>query len=182
MIKRSEYLKAQHTAADLLTKTGIHLNDSEFDRISVADFGLSNLKVFGAQILTLLDTEKVAVKLITLHPSQTLPEHWHPKIGDYEGKEETIRVEWGELYVYAPGEPTPNPRAVLPAERLKYFQSWHESILLPGDMRIFAPKTPHWFQAGSQGAVVWSFSSQVLDLKDEFTDPLIKRETIIIED
>lgn len=182
MITRSEFTKAQQTAVDLLRKTGVFIRDTENDQIAVADFGLSDLENFGAQILTLVNTEKLAVKLIALHPFQILPEHWHPRMGEYEGKEETLRVEWGEMYLYSPGNPTPNPKAKIPIEKKKYLKNWCETIVVPGDMVTFPPHTPHWFQAGPEGVVVWSFSTQVLDLKDKFTDPYIKRQTTIKED
>ena len=87
MITHLEFTIAQQTAADLIRKTGVLIRESEYDGIAVADFGLSNLRYFGAQVLTLVNTEEIAVKLIALHSFQTLPEHWHPKIGEYEGKE-----------------------------------------------------------------------------------------------
>ena len=54
--------------------------------------------------------------------------------------------------------------------------------MLSGDQITFPPATPHWFQAGPEGVVVWSFSTKVIDLQDEFTDPDIRRETIIIDE
>lgn len=182
MITRSEYSQAQQSAKNLIKKTGVFIREMEFDQIAVADFGLGDLKNYGAQILTLVNTEKFAAKLIAMHPFQILPEHWHPKIGKYKGKEEILRVEWGELYMYSPGIACPNPKAKIPQERKKYFKFWNETIMIPGDMLTFPPLTPHWFQAGPEGVVVWSFSTQVLDLKDEFTDPMIIRKTIINED
>jgi D-lyxose ketol-isomerase len=41
------------------------------------------------------------------------------------------------------------------------------------------PDTWHWFQAGSEGAVVWSFSSKVTDAADIFLDPQVTRQTIV---
>lgn len=182
MITRIEFEQARQSGSRLIKKTGIHVAEIELDQIAVADFGLSDLKHFGAQILTLFNTEKIAAKLITMHPFQIMPEHWHPKIGEYEGKEETLRVEWGNMFFYAPGDPTSNPHAVIPEERKKFFTCWHETIMQPGDMQILPPKIPHWFQAGPHGVVVWSFSTKVLDLQDEFTDPSIIRETVIKQD
>jgi D-lyxose ketol-isomerase len=150
-------------------------------RIEVADFGLSQLETFGAQILTLVNTDKIAAKLIALHPYQIMPEHWHPQVGDYVGKEETIRCEWGTLYLYGPGEPTTGPKAMVPETKLSVFTQWHEYLLRPTDQVTFPPNTPHWFQAGSEGAVVWSFSTKVIDLQDLFTDLEIRRETVISE-
>ena len=87
MITREEYKAAQLKAARLINQTGIFLRKEELNKISVADFGLSDLDKFGAQILTLVDTQMIAAKLIAMVPHQTLPEHWHPRIGEYAGKE-----------------------------------------------------------------------------------------------
>jgi len=73
------------------------------------------------------------------------------------------------------------PRASIPKEKILCFSNWHETIMKPGDRIVFPPTIPHWFQAGLQGVVLWSFSTKALDLQDEFTDPQIRRETIIIE-
>jgi len=182
MITRGDYLKSQRVGADLIRKTGIIIHPTEMRRIEVADFGLSQLQVFGAQILTLVDTDKIAAKLIAMHPYQIMPEHWHPQVGDYAGKEETIRCEWGVLFLYDPGEPAHAPKAVIPESRRSAFTKWHERILMPADQVTVPPNTPHWFQAGPEGVVVWSFSTKVIDLQDQFTDPEIRRETIITED
>ncbi len=37
------------------------------------------------------------------------------------------------------------------------------------------PNTPHWFQAGDEGAVVSEFSTRSRDESDIFTDPQIQR-------
>ena len=117
MITRSEFRQAQQRAAELLQKTGLAFRPDELASIEVADFGLGELTSSGAQILTLVNTDKIAAKLLALTPGQTLPEHAHPRLGSYEGKEETIRCAWGELYLYGPCEPTPNPKGQTPAHR-----------------------------------------------------------------
>ncbi len=120
--------------------------------------------------------------LIALFPDQTLPEHRHPRLGDYPGKAETLRCEWGLVYVYAPGEPTPDPVGHPPVHRKQTYTVWHEAILGPGEQVTLAPDTLHWFQAGPDGAVVWSFSSRAVDVQDVFTDPAIRRVTKIAEE
>jgi D-lyxose ketol-isomerase len=182
MITRADYQKAQRVGAELIQKTGIAIHPGEMARIDVADFGLSDLETFGAQILTLVNTDNIAAKLIAMHPFQTMPEHWHPQVGDYMGKEETIRCEWGVLFLYGPGEPSAAPKAVVPEAKLPAFTQWHERLLKPADQVTFPPNTPHWFQAGPEGVVVWSFSTKVIDLQDLFTDPEIRRDTVISED
>ncbi len=55
----------------------------------------------------------------------------------------------------------------------------NEVIINPGEQLVLPPGTKHWFQAGARGAVMYSFSTKVTDLMDEFTDPNIVRETKI---
>jgi D-lyxose ketol-isomerase len=88
----------------MIKKASIVLKDEDLGKIAAADFGLSRLEKEGAQILTLLETERVAFKILTLFPYQTEPEHWHPQVGDDPGKEETVRLVYGTLYFYIPGE------------------------------------------------------------------------------
>jgi D-lyxose ketol-isomerase len=181
MITRSEYNRARLRAREILAQTGLVLRQDELDGMEVADFGLSELELSGAEIVTLVNTEKIAAKLLVLFPNQTLPEHTHTRLGEYEGKEETIRCEWGELYLYAPGEPTAQPRGCPPAHRRTTYTVWHEIVLAPGQQVTFEPNTPHWFQGGPQGAVIWSFSTKAVDAKDVFTDPTIARQTVIAD-
>ena len=181
MITRTAYAEAQRRAAELLRRTGLVLSVGELGSIAVADFGLSELEQSGGQILTLLNTDEIAVKLIALFPGQTLPEHRHPPLGDYPGKAETLRCEWGEVYLYVPGPVTVDPMGDPPAHRLPTYTVWHEYILRPGDQVTFPPNTPHWFQGGPEGTVFWSFSTKVIDKEDKFTDPDIQRETVIVD-
>jgi D-lyxose ketol-isomerase len=182
MIRRSELERAKKQAAEILSNVGVVLRPDELEKIVAADFGLSELWISGVQILTLVDTEQIAAKLLIQFPNQTEPEHLHPPVGNYAGKEETIRCEWGEFYLYTPGEPTPNPRGCPPAHRRHTYTVWHEQVMHPGDQMTFAPGVPHWFQAGPQGTVMWSFSTKVVDAEDVFTDPDIRRITVIEED
>jgi D-lyxose ketol-isomerase len=38
----------------------------------------------------------------------------------------------------------------------------------------------HWFQAGSEGAVIDDYSSTARDLQDGFTNPGVVRETEVV--
>jgi len=181
MITCEEFNHARRRAAEILAKTGLMLRQDEIDGMEVADFGLSELEISGAQILTLVNTEQIATKLLVLFPCQTVPEHTHRRIGSYAGKEETIRCEWGELYLYAPGKAAPVPKCQPPAHRRETYTVWHETVLCPGDQVTLEPNTPHWFQGGPQGAVMWSFSTKAVDGKDVFTDPAIVRQTVIMD-
>lgn len=175
MSSPAEIERARERAIELLRRTGITFRPDEFERIEVTDLGLNELETTGGQILTLVNTEKIAAKLLAMLPGQILAEHRHPPLGEYPGKEETIRCEWGTLYLYGPGEPAENPLGCPPAHRRHAYTVWHEYILHPGEQVTFPPNTLHWFQGGPEGAVVWSFSTKAVDVKDIFTDPQIVR-------
>jgi len=181
MITRAEFEAARERAMGMLRSAGIVARPDEVEKIEVADLGLGEPEHIGLQILTLVNTEKISAKVIVMFPHQTGPEHKHPSLGDYEGKEETIRCQWGKLYLYTPGEPAPKPVASPPPRRKHTYTVWHEHILRPGDQVTLQPNTFHWFQGGSEGAVVWSFSTKATDLADIFSDPDMRRETVICD-
>ncbi len=181
MITRAERDAAVARATELFRNTGVSLREDELAAIDVADFGLGELEQSGAQIVTLVDTEQVAAKLIALLPGQALPEHRHPPLREYAGKAETVRCEWGEILVYTPGEATPNPKGHPPEHRRHTYTVWCEHILQPGQQVSLEPNTLHWFQAGENGAVAWSISTKAVDVQDIFTDPDIKRTTVVVD-
>ena len=46
----------------------------------------------------------------------------------------------------------------------------HEIVLNPGDQYTLAPGVVHWFQAGGDGAVMYSFGSAARDANILFTN------------
>jgi hypothetical protein len=64
MLTRAEYAAAQSRAASLLRESGISITDKAMEKVEVADFGLSRLDTEGAQILTLIATDRIAVKIM----------------------------------------------------------------------------------------------------------------------
>ena len=181
MITRAEARVAREQAVGLLRQAGLVVRPDELDRIEVVDLGLGELQETGLQILPLVDTSYIGVKVLVLFPSQAFAQHKHPPLGDYPGKEETFRCQWGELYLYTPGDATPSPAGSPPAQRAHTYTVWHETILRPGEQQTCPPDTFHWFQAGPAGAVVWSFSSRATDVQDVFTDPDVRRVTQIVD-
>jgi D-lyxose ketol-isomerase len=180
MITRQTYQEIQQKSLNQIIQAGIAITESEIDRIEVADFGLSNISQEGVQILTLFDTDRISGKILTLLPNQTEPEHWHPPVANDPGKEEIVRAIRGELRFYLPGDDTMQ-KGFIPANKEACYTMRHEVELQPGEQLVLKPGTKHWFQAGSSGAVLYSFSTTVRDGLDKFTDPDIVRETRIID-
>jgi len=180
MITRDEYEKAQTEAAEYLEKAGIVLTPDEKKGMEVAEFGLGDLYNIGLQLVVYVNNERYCAKELILFPHQTCPEHYHPDIDGKPGKQETFRCRWGTVYLYVPGETTPNPHVSPPKGREKYFAAQHEIALKPGDQYTLPPRTKHWFKAGAEGAIVSEFSSTSVDEYDVFTDPKIERMTKIV--
>jgi len=179
MITRQEYEAVRTKALTYLEKAVIKLTVKEIEEFEVADFGLGNIREFGLQLVVYINTERCCAKELVLLPRQTCPQHQHPPVGNSPGKEETFRCRMGIVYLYIPGPKTTKPHAILPSGREKYFTIWNEIILRPGEQYTLPPNTPHWFQAGDEGAIVSEFSTKSTDEFDKFTDPNIKREPII---
>ncbi len=180
MITRTEFKKSCDKALRMIDAAGIQLSESERTKITAADFGLSRLRNEGIQILTMFETDRVAGKILVLLPNQTIPEHWHPAVGDDPGKEEIIRAISGDLYFNIPGEDTLK-RGFIVDGKEDHYTMRNEVVLLPGEQLILPPGTKHWFQAGESGAVMYSFSTTVRDILDQFSDPDVVRETRIVE-
>lgn len=180
MITRKEQESAQGRAADLMRKAGLKVSEKEEKSIEVVDFGLSRLDEEGVQVLTLVQTERISVKVLALFPYQTEPEHWHPPVGNDPGKEETIRVIDGTVCFYVPG-PDSLSRGFIPKGKESCYTVRHEIIMNPSDQITLEPGKKHWFQAPAGGAVMFSFSTIARDALDRFTDPNIVRITRIAE-
>lgn len=180
---REEVTKWQQTALTYLNKAAIVLTDAEKGQIEVADFGLGEFEQTGLALIVYHNDEKYCAKELILLPRQTCPEHKHPPIPemDYVGKQETFRCRWGEVYLYVEGDPAANPKATPPPHRKHTYHVWHEIVLKPGEQYTIPPQTWHWFQGGSEGAIVSEFSTRSVDEADLFSDPDIQRIPDILD-
>jgi D-lyxose ketol-isomerase len=170
---------ARDRAAGMLAAAGIVLTAAERDEIEIADFGLSRLEVLGIEVVVYVNTPRVCAKELVLFPRQTCPEHRHPPFEGTPGKEETFRCRTGTVYLYVEGEPSSSPAARLAVDDRSSFTVWREIVLEPGDQHTIMPNTRHWFQAGDEGAIVTEFSTTSRDDLDVFTDPRIRRATVV---
>jgi len=175
MISQSDNEHFRREAAAYLERAGVVVTQREADAMEVTDFGLGRPREIGLQLVVYVNTERCCAKELVLLPRQTCPEHRHPPFDGYPGKEETFRCRWGQVYLYVPGAPITEPRAVPPPESRQYLTVWHEVVLNPGEQYTIPPDTLHWFQAGEEGAVVSEFSTASFDERDLFTDPRVRR-------
>ncbi|MEM6645659.1 MAG: D-lyxose/D-mannose family sugar isomerase [Bacteroidota bacterium] len=181
MLTRAQYTAAQRRAAQMIRDSGLAMTSAEAERIEVADFGLDHLEIEGAQILTLVQTERISVKVLAMFPHQTEPEHWHPPVGDDPGKEETVRVIAGTLLFYIPGDGTEAAPSTIPDGKSYAYTCYRELVMHATDQITLAPGTKHWFKGGPDGAIFYSFSTIARDVLDGFTDPDVQRVTQIVD-
>ena len=181
MITRKQKWDAQRRAATMIRDAGITITGDEAEKIEVADFGLSNLDREGVQVLTLVQTDRISIKILVLFPNQTEPEHWHPPVEDDPGKEETVRVISGTVYFYIPGKDTFKEGFIVP-DKADCYTMRNEVVMQPADQITLPPGEKHWFQTRDTGAVMYSFSTIARDVLDQFTDPKIERVTKVVDD
>ena len=169
----SDYIsEARLRAAAVLRAASITLTPIEINAIEVADFGLGRHAETGLQLLTYVNSDRYCAKEMVLFPGQTCPEHLHPPFEGTPGKQETLRVRLGTVYLYVPGEAAVSP--VARPYRPEHYSVWHEITLQPGDQHTIPPMTKHWFFS-TETAIVSEFSTQSMDAFDVFTDPQIVR-------
>lgn len=171
MLSKELYKETCERALEYLDKAGIVITEEEKNNMEVAEYGLGELDKIGLELIVYVNTDRCCAKELILFPGQTCPEHRHPPVENEPGKEETFRCRWGKVYLYVPGIPATNPKAIAPKGREKYFTVWHEIELNPGEQYTLAPNTLHWFQAGPEGAVISEFSTKSRDEYDIYTDP-----------
>jgi D-lyxose ketol-isomerase len=158
VITRAEQQEARGYAAERLAAAGIVLSEAEREAIEIADFGLSRLREVGLMLLVYVNTDRYCAKELVLYPGQECPEHRHPPFDGTPGKEETFRCRVGDVHLRVAGE---------------------ELVLGPGEQHTIPPDTLHSFRAGADGAVVTEFSSASRDELDVFTDPAVRRSTVV---
>jgi D-lyxose ketol-isomerase len=177
MLTLKQLAAARKRTAAALKRAGIVLTRAEAAQIEVTDVGLGRFEAIGLSLVVYINTERCCAKELVLLPRQNFPEHRHPPLPQFNepGKEETFRCRWGTAYLYVEGEPAAKAKVRPPKDRAAHYTVWHEVVLKPGEQHTIAPNTLHWFQAGSQGAIVSEFSTRSRDEFDIFTDPDIRR-------
>lgn len=159
-------------------KSKIVLTDKELESIDYADFGLNNIEEEGLNLILYVNNNRYCAKEMVLLPNQACPEHLHPNLDNgYEGKQETFRCRWGEVFLYVEDkEMSAEITVSIPETHKEYYTSRKEVHLLPGEQYTIDPRIKHWFKAGNEGAVISEFSSPSYDEFDIFTNPLVKRD------
>lgn len=163
---------------NLYEKAHIVLTENEIDRLDCTDYGLGNVRAEALNLVVYVNTSRYCAKEMVLLPNQTCPEHIHPSTEGRKGKQETLRCRWGKLYLYVASDEKLDEGKIhvsIPKKNKAYYTAGREIILLPGQQFTVKPDTPHWFQAGAEGAVISEFSSTSDDASDAYTNPNIKR-------
>jgi D-lyxose ketol-isomerase len=178
-MKLADAQKMRKRSTKLLKKARITVTEEEAHTMEVADFGLDDISRMGLQLIVYENNDRYCAKELIMLPRQTCPEHRHPpRDKGKDGKLETFRCRWGEVFLYIEGEPTAKPHAAIPKKYRQHFTVWQEIVLGPGSQHTVPENTLHWFQAGKKGCVVSEFSSPSHDESDLFTDPRIQRAPV----
>ncbi len=157
-------------AETLIRQSGWILSEQEWQAFSVNDFGLGDILMEGMAFVDLLRSPRLRTTILVQLPKQTLPQHMHPPHEGEQGKEETIRVIYGQVKVYVPG-PENNPNILIPPGKEAFYTARHEILLNVGQQHTMTPGTDHWFQGGPEGAVCFCVQNRVDETKNVFTDP-----------
>lgn len=179
MLTKETYENLVISTLAAFEKAKIAVTAEEKEHIEVTDFGLNRPYEIGLQLLVYINTERYCAKEMALLPKQICPEHRHPPIGEKNGKQETFRCRYGDVFLYVEGSDTTENKGCVPADKQSVFQVWHEIHLTPGMQYTILPNTWHWFQGGEAGAIVSEFSTSSTDENDIFRDPEIQRIAVV---
>ena len=157
-------------AEALIRASGFILSDQEQQELAVNDMGLGHIQQEGLVFVDILRSERLRITILVLLPNQTLPQHKHPPYVGEIGKEETLRVLYGQTRLYVPG-PENNPEILIPAGKEGFYTARHEIVLNKGEQYTVDPNAEHWFQGGPEGAVNLTFQNRVDETKNVFNDP-----------
>ena len=161
----------QREYVDLLCRSGFPITDAEWEAMEISDFGLGNLRSEGFAFIDILRSARLRITLTALLPNQTIPQHVHPPYEGEQGKEETIRVLFGQSKVYIKGKATASD-ILIPAGKDSFYTAWQEICLMnPGEQYTVPPGIEHWLQGGPEGTVDICFQNRVDETKNLFLDP-----------
>ncbi len=155
---------------ELIHTAGVRVTGSELEQMALVDFGMNDIRREGVELVDILLTDVLRITILTLLPNQTLPEHLHPVYDGSGGKEENVRVVYGECRIYVPG-PDTMETGFIPTGKEAYYTARNETVLRPVDTFTVDPGKPHWFQAGPRGCVTYGFYNRVDESRNRFTDP-----------
>jgi D-lyxose ketol-isomerase len=173
MVKRDEVTELKKQVTEIIENSGFSVSQKELDEIDYADFGLDDIFEQGAQIISLLDTDKISVRLIVLIPGQAEPEHYHLT------KQETLRLVWGRMDLFTNEALTGSTQSEISESTISgFYKSNNKLEMKPSDQITMKAGIKHWFQAKKKGALMLSFSNTAQDNTDIFTDPNVIRQTI----
>lgn len=164
--------QVEREVRELVENSGFEISEEEWKGMILNDFGMGDFRIEGAAIIDILRSNFVRTTILVLLPGQTLPEHKHPITADSPGKEETLRVLFGSVITFQPGEDTTAaPAYSIPVGKETYYTSRRAVVLGKGDQQTLPPDEFHWFQAGPDGVVTIEFQNRIDETQNIFSDP-----------
>lgn len=178
MLTRKVYNDAQERAVRMIRQAGIRLTEEEHRKVAVHDYGFGRIEQEGLELLNLVVGERACLQVAVLFAGQTEPEHWHTSDGNEQGKEESIRVIHGTLYLFVPGEGQTDR---VPRGRESVYKSRRELVLEAGQQGTIDAGERHWMQAGPEGVVMYRVTTLARDTVDKYSDSSVMRITRIVD-
>jgi D-lyxose ketol-isomerase len=157
-------------AKALIKRSGLVLSKQEWQQFAINDFGLGDIFKEGFQFIDILRSDRLRITIIVFLPHQSIPQHRHPSYGNESGKEETLRVLYGNTQVFIEG-PKNSAHTPIPSEKEAYYTAKHKIALDAGQQVTVPPGIKHWFQAGPEGSVNIVFQNRVDETQNIFDDP-----------
>lgn len=171
-MEQSVLADVRRETVELIRRAGVNVTGGELEHMALVDFGMGDIRREGVELVDILLTDVLRITILTLLPNQTLPEHFHPAYDGCAGKEENVRVVYGECRVYVPG-PDTMAAGFIPHGKDAYYTARNETVLRPVQTFTVDPGKPHWFQAGPRGCVTYGFYNRVDESRNQFTDPRV---------
>ena len=181
MITRTEQRRRRNERQSCLQKTGLAFRPDELAGIEVADFGLGELAEQRGADLDAGEQREDRRQAAGAHPRPNPPGARASAAGILRGQRGDAALRVGRALPLRPRRADAEPEGASAGRTRGHVHGLARTLLRPGDQITFEPNTPHWFQAGPEGAVVWSFSTKAVDVQDVFTDPQVARQTVIGE-
>ena len=104
--------EVKQQAEGLIRQSGFLLSDQERHNFAVNDMGLGDVLQEGFAFVDILRSPRIRITILVLLPKQSLPQHLHPPYEAEIGKEETLRVLYGQTGIYVPGQAN-NPKIII---------------------------------------------------------------------
>ena len=123
-------------------QVAVVLTNKEVQEVEIANFGLSEVKAQGLQLIVYVNLQRYCFKEPVLFFGQICPERRHLPVAGEAGKVETLHCRWSKVRRIVKGETTADLQALISEGSESYNTVFHEIELNPREQYIIPPDTP----------------------------------------